>query len=395
MVIHSLEKQKKYFEPSLSHAYFNLINEILTGQMNDDKVLLKKWKLLNLRVFPEVVMTAGFIYTQTEYFDLTKQLQMKTILSNVRQVTKYWDGAVDTPWYYERIVILLPSNGLTNLELKHNLTLIARKVINLLENNFDLQASVGIGNIYNQPSLLYRSFEEACQAQKSYLLFGNPIIFYEDLNAYQDEEAVYPFSEESELLTQIKKGNINEALNALDKLNRKFQSKNPEGVKEIYLAFYLELLVMISRALIFQGADPVLVTERKMSFLEMLKKIDHQQGYVVWSYNMLTLFMGMVNSAQFSSLTDCVRNAKYLQQISVIRLLSKRLRMRFMLIHHQPDFQKGAGINFVTCLTAKIENAIHRSPQENTRYPRIGFKDPVIFTMSQRIPSILLLIGIL
>lgn len=275
MVIHSLEKQKKYFEPSLSHAYFNLINEILTGQMNDDKVLLKKWKLLNLRVFPEVVMTAGFIYTQTEYFDLTKQLQMKTILSNVRQVTKYWDGAVVTPWYYERIVILLPSNGLTNLELKHNLTLIARKVINLLENNFDLQASVGIGNIYNQPSLLYRSFEEACQAQKSYLLFGNPIIFYEDLNAYQDEEAVYPFSEESELLTQIKKGNINEALNALDKLNRKFQSKNPEGVKEIYLAFYLELLVMISRALIFQGADPVLVTERKMSFLEMLKKIDH------------------------------------------------------------------------------------------------------------------------
>ena len=98
MVIHSLEKQKKYFEPSLSHAYFNLINEILTGQMNDDKVLLKKWKLLNLRVFPEVVMTAGFIYTQTEYFDLTKQLQMKTILSNVRQVTKYWDGAVVTPW---------------------------------------------------------------------------------------------------------------------------------------------------------------------------------------------------------------------------------------------------------------------------------------------------------
>lgn len=387
MVIHSLEKQKKYFEPSLSHAYFNLINEILTGQMNDDKVLLKKWKLLNLRVFPEVVMTAGFIYTQTEYFDLTKQLQMKTILSNVRQVTKYWDGAVVTPWYYERIVILLPSNGLTNLELKHNLTLIARKVINLLENNFDLQASVGIGNIYNQPSLLYRSFEEACQAQKSYLLFGNPIIFYEDLNAYQDEEAVYPFSEESELLTQIKKGNINEALNALDKLNRKFQSKNPEGVKEIYLAFYLELLVMISRALIFQGADPVLVTERKMSFLEMLKKIDHQQDYVVWSYNMLTLFMGMVNSAQFSSLTDCVRNAVlYLQQNFRHSVTLKEVADA---VHVNPSylsrtFKKELGINFSTYLTKlRLENAKYylKHSQENIKYISYesGFKSPSYF----------------
>ena len=98
------------------------------------------------------------------------------------------------------------------------------------------------------------------------MLFGNPIIFYEDLNAYQDEEAVYPFSEESELLTQIKKGNINEALNALDKLNRKFQSKNPEGVKEIYLAFYLELLVMVSRALIFRGR-PGIGNRKKNVFL--------------------------------------------------------------------------------------------------------------------------------
>lgn len=66
-------------EPSLSHAYFALINEILTGHMNDDKTLLKKWKWLNLRSFPQVVMTAGFIYTQTEDFDLRR---LRNQLSN-------------------------------------------------------------------------------------------------------------------------------------------------------------------------------------------------------------------------------------------------------------------------------------------------------------------------
>ncbi len=386
-MIPNQDSQKKYFEPSLSHAYFNLISEILTGHMNDDKVLLKKWKWLNLRNFPQIVMTAGFIYTQTEDFDLTKQLQMKAILSDVRQVAKYWDGAVVTPWYYERMVILLPANELTRLELKQDLMLIARKVINLLEKNFDLQASVGIGNIYNKPSLLYRSFEEACQAQKSYLLFESPIIFYEDLNAYQDEEAVYPFSEESELLIQIKKGNMNEALHALDKLNRKFQIKNLEGLKEVYQAFYMELLVMISRSLIFQGADPVLVSERKMCCLEMLKKINHQEEYFKWSYNMLTLFMGMVNPEQYSSLSECVRNA--------VLYLQKNFRHAVALkevadaVHVNPSylsrtFKKEFGISFSAYLTKlRLENAKHylKNSEENIKYISYesGFKNPTYF----------------
>ncbi len=386
-MIPNQDSQKKYFEPSLSHAYFNLISEILTGHMNDDKVLLKKWKWLNLRNFPQIVMTAGFIYTQTEDFDLTKQLQMKAILSDVRQVAKYWDGAVVTPWYYERMVILLPANELTRLELKQDLMLIARKVINLLEKNFDLQASVGIGNIYNKPSLLYRSFEEACQAQKSYLLFESPIIFYEDLNAYQDEEAVYPFSEESELLIQIKKGNMNEALHALDKLNRKFQIKNLEGLKEVYQAFYMELLVMISRSLIFQGADPVLVSERKMCYLEMLKKINHQEEYFKWSYNMLTLFMGMVNPEQYSSLSECVRNA--------VLYLQKNFRHAVALkevadaVHVNPSylsrtFKKEFGISFSAYLTKlRLENAKHylKNSEENIKYISYesGFKNPTYF----------------
>jgi len=380
------DSQKKYFEPSLSHAYFALINEILTGHMNDDNTLLNKWKWLNLRSFPQVVMTAGFIYNQTEDFDLTKQIKMKSILSDVRQIAKYWEGAVVISWYYERMVLLLPLNGLTDLELKKELMLIARKVVKPLEKDFDLRASVGIGNIYNQPSLLYRSFEEACQAQKSYLLFESSIVFFEDLNAYQDEETVYPFSEESELLVQMKKGNINEALCALDKLNRKFQIKNPEGLKEVYAAFYMELLVMISRTLIFQGADPVMVTERKMCFLEMLMKIE-RQDFVKWSCNMLILFMGMVTQEQNSLLSECVRNAVlYLQNNFRHPVTLKEVAEA---VHVNPSylsrtFKKEFGISFSAYLTKlRLENAKHylANTQDNIKCISFesGFKNPTYF----------------
>lgn len=381
------DNQRKYFEPSLSHAYSALINEILTGHMNDDKVLLKKWEWLNLRHFPQVVMTAGFIYNQTTDFNIMKQLKMKNILSDLRQIVKYWEGAIVIPWYYERMVFLLPLNGLENPDLKKDLLLIASKIINILEKDFDLQAAIGIGNIYPQPSLLYRSFEEACQAQKSYLLLDNAIIFYEDLTTYHEDETVYPFSEESELLVQIKKGSMDEALKALDKLNQKFQNKNPEGLKEIYLAFYLELLVMICRTLIFQGADPVLVSARKMQFLEMLSKINTKEDYVKWSCNMLTLFIGMVNKDKYSSLSECVRNSVlYLQKNFQQPVTLKEVATA---VHVNPSylsrtFKKEFGISFSTYLTKlRLENAKHylETSQENIKCISFesGFKNPSYF----------------
>lgn len=381
------EHQRKYFEPSLSHAYFSLINEILTGHMNDDKVLLKKWKWLNLRHFPQVVMTAGFIYNQTTDFDLMKQLRMKTILSDLRQIVKYWQGAIVIPWYYDRMVFLLPLNGLEALDLKKDLLLIARKIINTLEKDFNLQASIGIGNIYSKPSLLYRSFEEACQAQKSYLLLDNAIIFYEDLTTYHEDETVYPFSEESELLVHLKKGNIDEALKSLNNLNQKFQNKNPEGLKDIYLAFYLELLVAISRTLIFQGADPVLVSERKMQFLAMLGKLSKKEDYVKWSCNMLILFTGMVNKDKYSSMSECVRNSViYLQKNFQQQVTLKEVAAA---VHVNPSylsrtFKKEFGTSFSSYLTKlRLENAKYylENSEENIKCISFesGFKNPSYF----------------
>lgn len=381
------DNQKKYFEPSLSYAYFALLNEILTGHMNDDKVLLKKWKWLNLRHFPQVVMTAGFIYNQTADFDVMKQLKMKTILSDLRQIVKYWDGAIVISWYYERMVFLLPLNGLEPPDLKKDLMLIASKIINLLQKDFALQASIGIGNIYSKPSLLYRSFEEACQAQKSYLLLDSPIIFYEDLSTYHEDETVYPFSEESELLVQIKKGSMDEALKALDKLNQKFQNKNPEGLREIYLAFYLELLIMICRTLIFQGADSVLVSERKIQFLEMLSKINAKEDYVKWSCNMLTLFIGMVNKDKYSSLSECVRNSVVYLQNNFWKPVT--LKEVADAVHVNPSylsrtFKKEFGTSFSAYLTKlRLENAKHylETSQENIKCISFesGFKNPSYF----------------
>lgn len=381
------EHQRKYFEPSLSHAYFSLINEILTGHMNDDKVLLKKWKWLNLRHFPQVVMTAGFIYNQTTDFDVMKQLRMKTILSDLRQIVKYWQGAIVIPWYYDRMVFLLPLNGLEALDLKKDLLLIARKIINTLEKDFKLQASIGIGNIYTQPSLLHRSFEEACQAQKSYLLLDNAIIFYEDLTTYHEDETVYPFSEESELLIHLKKGNMDEALKALNKLNQKFQNKNPEGLKDIYLAFYLELLVAISRTLIFQGADPVLVSERKMQFMVMLGKLSKKEDYVKWSCNMLSLFTGMANKDKYSSMSECVRNSMiYLQKNFQQQVTLKEVAAA---VHVNPSylsrtFKKEFGTSFSSYLTKlRLENAKYylENSEENIKCISFesGFKNPSYF----------------
>ncbi|CFY08452.1 Transcription regulator HTH, AraC-type [Syntrophomonas zehnderi OL-4] len=382
-----LDNQKKYFEPSLSHAYFALINEILTGHMNDDKVLLKKWEWLNLRHFPQVVMTAGFIYNQTRDFDVTKHLKMKIILSDLRQIVKYWQGAVVITWYYERMVFLLPLNNLEDVDFKQELLLVAQKVISVLEKDFELQASIGIGNIYNQPSLLYRSFEEACQAQKSYLLTDNPIIFYSDLATYHENETVYPFSEESELLVQIKKGNMNAALKALDKVNQVFQSKNPQDLKDVYLAFYLELLITISRALIFQGADPVLVSERKLQLMTMLGKLDGPQDFIKWSCNMLTLFMGMVNKDEYSGLSECVRNAVIFLQSNFRQAVT--LREVAAAVHVNPSylsrtFKKELGINFSTYLTKlRMENAksVLENSQENIKSISFesGFKNPSYF----------------
>lgn len=383
----SYDHQRKYFEPSLSYAYFALINEILTGHMNDDEILVKKWKWLNLRHFPQVVMTAGFIYNQTTDFDVMKQLKMKNILSDLRQIAKYWEGAVVIPWYYDRMVFLLPLNGLEPTDLKKDLMLIASKIIKLLQKDFALQASIGIGNIYTKPSLLYRSFEEACQAQKSYLLLDNPIIFYEDLSTYHEDETVYPFSEESELLVQIKKGSMDEALKALDKLNRKFQNKNPEDLREIYLAFYLELLVMISRTLIFQGADSVLVSERKIQYLGMLSKINNKEDYVKWSCNMLTLFIGMVNKNKYSSLSECVGNSVVYLQNNFWKPVT--LNEVAAAVHVNPSylsrtFKKEFGISFSTYLTKlRLENAKHclETSQENIKCISFesGFKNPSYF----------------
>jgi len=381
------DNQIKYFEPSLSYAYFALINEILTGHMNDDKVLLKKWKWLNLRHFPQVVMTAGFIYNRTTDFDVTKQLRMKSILSDLRQIVKYWDGAIVMSWYYERMVFLLPTNGLEPPDLRRDLILIARKIIKLMQKDFSLQISIGIGNIYTKPSLLYRSFEEACQAQKSYLLMESPIIFYEDLSIYHEDENVYPFSEESELLVQMKKGNISEALKALDNLNRKFQSKNPDDLCEIYQAFYLELLIMICRNLIFQGADSVLVSSRKIQFMEMLGKINTREDYVKWSCNMLTLFIGMVNKDKYGSLSECVRNSViYLQNNFQKPVTLKEVADD---VHVNPSylsrtFKKEMGTSFSAYLTKlRLDNAKHylENSQENIKCIAYesGFKNPSYF----------------
>ncbi len=170
-------------------------------------------------------------------------------------------------------------------------------------------------------------------------------------------------------------------------MNRKFQIKNPEGLKEVYSAFYMELLVMISRTLIFQGVDPVLVSERKMCFLEMLKRIERQGDFVKWSCNMLILFMGMVTQEQNRLLSECVRSAVLYLQNNFRQPVT--LKEVAEAVHVNPSylsrtFKKEFGISFSSYLTKlRLENAKHylANSQENIKCISFesGFKNPTYF----------------
>ncbi|HCC79315.1 MAG: hypothetical protein A2X25_06320 [Chloroflexi bacterium GWB2_49_20] len=269
-----IEEEKKLRE-QVAHAmpYITMafVQDLILGDLINLDEIQDRANFLGLENLPAMVMifdidNFSFITNQTS--ETEKQI-LKTQVSNVITSTiKHLPSALLVPWSGDELLVLLPQGDLQKKEpAQQQVMSIADEIRTAVAQHTSVTVSVGVGRSYLDVREIRKSYQEALIALQDTVFAGQNIsIHIDDFQEYNSSMYLYPLEKEQHLVSFVRMGNQDKALNTLDDIINSFHNVSVEIAK----VRLLELLIVTSRGAAEGGVDSAQLFVINQHYLEQL-----------------------------------------------------------------------------------------------------------------------------
>ena len=259
------QKLKRQLYESLPALRERYLNNMVKGRITDEKDIIRHWALLDIGRFPEKFCIAVVeIDDMLIKFEKDSEDMALTKLS-VANITEEVTGDMLKAGNVfncdeDRLAIILYESDIFILD-ENSIHSLSNRLRFLIENSIKETVTIGVGNIYDNPSGLQKSFAEAEQALKYKLLFGkNSHISIGNIKT-TDESFDFPVDLETKLFSSIERGNREDSLMIIDKIfdyMLKSQACRPEFLHQVCF----DILAFVSRHAFVNGINYVEMVEK-------------------------------------------------------------------------------------------------------------------------------------
>ncbi len=256
------KKIRKQLSKMWPYIQSSFIFDLINGNIVEEQELKQSASILDLDLFPSVVMVIGVEKPETATRSLPglqHQLNRQKVFEVAQDVFNDCASVLITPVLEDKIVLLLPCNNKDNIEAQYNFYhRKAEKILRRLSGS-DISVSIGVGRFYEDIFMIRRSYLEALENQQASSFAGeNEIVscLNCDSAAQCQQFCKYQDLNESELVYLICAGDWEGVTKLLDPLWDAICKSN--AGEELQKALVLELLVVIYRA-VMSGPDKMAI----------------------------------------------------------------------------------------------------------------------------------------
>jgi two-component system response regulator YesN len=183
-------------------------------------------------------------------------------------------------WTEEGVLaLLLDYRKLNTCDQKKDMISLAEELQRASE-EMNVNVSIGIGNFYDDPSLIIRSYEEAKKSMSGRFFQGNKLIFHIDMRKNIDEALKIPLTKEkSELISILRIGYTEGAVSQIKMIMDRIAETYSYN-EELFKSEVVDLLMMMSRNVVEVGVNPITILMNTANFIQELYQIIRYDKFV-------------------------------------------------------------------------------------------------------------------
>ncbi|MDQ0199127.1 AraC family transcriptional regulator [Neobacillus ginsengisoli] len=341
-----------------------------------------------VNIQPEVVM----LVSVDRYPDLAAGKQMDWKIDIGKKLVDELRGVLSVPflwtWTEEGVLaLLLEYKEVNYADRKRDILLLAEE-IQRESDHIGICVSIGIGGFYDDPNLLFRSFEEAKKSMSGRFFQGNKLIFHTDMKRDIDDTLKNPLTrEKAELLSLVrighKEGVVTKIISFMEIVAKSYQFN-----EDLFKSEVMDLLMMMSRMVLDMGVKPVTIMTSNGSFIQELYHTIRYDKFVKKVSDYAEWLTEQVEKSTTSNLSPIIKRAiRYIKENHQKSILLEEIAHHCHLsrFHFSHLFKKEAGISVMDYLNkVKIDQAVFYlettdlSIQEIAN--QVGFKDANYFS---------------
>lgn len=375
---------------SLPNSHYSFLCDLLEGCLSDQQIRYRASQLSIVNL-PNIVISIFLNPLQDEKDSLKeKRLLLENVISFTRQIFRYWDGAQILN-YRGKIVVLLPRNY-RDLELmKSEIKNYINELIYLIRFKIDKKTSLiaGVGQYYDCPSMIHLSYSEANCAAQGYFLHGNQVVFFDEFDNKRNMlDTLYLFESEQKLLEKVCIGDAKAALKKINEMLDAYGNVSSENLFNNLFVFLFELMVILSRGVLAEGAEPESVSENKKKLTKELILVSSVEEMQTWIKKMINSFIELIKDKDLKPSEHIVNEAeKFIKENYQYHLTLDEVAEK---VHVSPAylsriFKEERNESFVRYLTKiRIENAKKLLSKTNLEIgliaSKVGFRNQNYFT---------------
>lgn len=349
---------------ALPYILMSLGHDLLSGNCPDTDDIRARAEFLGLKELPSQVLLADIDHFSVITFNQSeteKQFLKNQVYQATKEVAEQTASLVFPFGRDQSVILINPGEG-PDGQAASAANELAEKIRAAVERKTQVTITVGIGRRYG-PSMLHRSYEEACEAQQlgSFFLGTNRVINIEQLDILKENWGnSYPLEIERQLIEKVKIGEEKAALKVANQLiDRLLQQKNKQSL-EVAKSRLVELITLLSRAII-ENNDFNELAKMNVACLRKLVRCSDLDNLYAWIREVIGEYIeyGCKNYTSKTS-ASIAKAVKYIRQNYQKDLtLFEMAQVIFFNPHYfSRIFKQETGCSFMEYLTAvRIDQA--------------------------------------
>ncbi|NRD79783.1 AraC family transcriptional regulator [Bacillus sp. BRMEA1] len=266
-------------------------------------------KKFNVKIKPNVVI----LVSVDRYPDLAEGKTMEWKIEMGRNLVTKMRASISIPflsaWTEEGVLaLLLDYKELCHSEHKSKMMTLAEEIQSAAD-EIKINVSIGIGNFYDDPSLIIRSYEEAKKSMSGRFFQGNKLIFHVDQRKEIAEHLKRPLSKEtSELFSIVRIGYAEGAVTQIKGIMEKV-AETYNYNEEIFKSEVIDLLMMMSRMVLDIGVSPVTILTNTANFIQELYQTIRYDKFVMKVRHYVEWLTGQVEELHVHDVSPIIKEA--------------------------------------------------------------------------------------
>lgn len=292
-------------------------------------------------------------------------------------------------WVEEGVLALLIELGDIDNEIEFNKKIyrMAEEIQNSLD-SVQITVSIGIGKKYNDPYLLYHSFEEARKSMSGRFFQGNKLIFHSGIKPVGENTLRARSTEDRiELLALVRIGDEEGVVNQL----KSFLEKVANACRlneDVFKTEVVDLIMLISRVVVESGVNATLIMSKNAQIIQELYHIIRYDKFVKKVCEYAYWLTIQIANSFYNQMSPIIRKAtKYIRENHQTSITLEEIAQYCCIskYHFSHLFKKEIGTSVIDFLNRiRIEKSMFYLEMTDLTMQeiatRIGFQDSNYFS---------------